>query len=373
MALPASLLVRNGSRRRLLASSTHKPGTTLPRAQIEGPVSGVFLRFLAVGADVATLWVAQSNRGDGSIWPAASDAGSLGLDRPITLVDRTCDLGIKRPLLYQLSYRPARPVQTGLAAILARPPPSTSGLGRHPFKVVARVRIPLGALIHRGRSGRFAAVMIFFGFTFRFVAAVAGRVAAAPCGNCLPWGITKVGQTERPWRCSNSTRARSSDPFFTWISRRKCARCTQSECGTTVGDCAGANDCPIGLHGCCLVRSRWCCWRSVSLTSSPGAVEARRQRGHDALLRAIHPEQGGQAGAQEARTDRARHRLVRRPSSGPREVGRRPVEQLACRRRRSRRDLCRGQFARIGFILVRSRAATNRATRTPMRFIQADS
>src|SRR5207253_1276927 len=30
-------------------------------------------------------------------------------------------------------------------AILARPPPSTSGLGRHPFKVVARVRIPLGA------------------------------------------------------------------------------------------------------------------------------------------------------------------------------------------------------------------------------------
>jgi hypothetical protein len=174
MALPASLLVRNGSRRRLLASSTHKPGTTLPRAQIEGPVSGVFLRFLAVGADVATLWVAQSNRGDGSIWPAASDAGSLGLDRPITLVDRTCDLGIKRPLLYQLSYRPARPVQTGLAAILARPPPSTSGLGRHPFKVVARVRIPLGALIHRGRSGRFAAVMIFFGFTFRFVAAVPG-------------------------------------------------------------------------------------------------------------------------------------------------------------------------------------------------------
>ena len=32
-----------------------------------------------------------------------------------------------------------------VAAILARPPPSTSGLGRHPFKVVARVRIPLGA------------------------------------------------------------------------------------------------------------------------------------------------------------------------------------------------------------------------------------
>src|SRR3954454_15924962 len=28
---------------------------------------------------------------------------------------------------------------------LARGPPSTSGPGRHPFKVVARVRIPLGA------------------------------------------------------------------------------------------------------------------------------------------------------------------------------------------------------------------------------------
>src|ERR1044072_9512813 len=31
------------------------------------------------------------------------------------------------------------------AGILARPPPSTSGPGRHPFKVVMRVRIPLGA------------------------------------------------------------------------------------------------------------------------------------------------------------------------------------------------------------------------------------
>src|SRR5947208_8631255 len=40
--------------------------------------------------------------------------------------------------------KPAIPI-TRLAATLARPPPSTSGLGRHPFKVVARVRIPLGA------------------------------------------------------------------------------------------------------------------------------------------------------------------------------------------------------------------------------------
>src|SRR5512134_2575204 len=31
------------------------------------------------------------------------------------------------------------------AAILPTPPPSTSGLGHHPFKVAARVRIPLGA------------------------------------------------------------------------------------------------------------------------------------------------------------------------------------------------------------------------------------
>ena len=36
--------------------------------------------------------------------------------------------------------RLAEPAQVGLTAILGRPPPSTSGLGRHPFKVVARVR-----------------------------------------------------------------------------------------------------------------------------------------------------------------------------------------------------------------------------------------
>src|SRR6188472_818448 len=40
------------------------------------------------------------------------------------------------------------------AGILARPPPSTSGPGRHPFKVVARVRIPLGALLHASLSRR---------------------------------------------------------------------------------------------------------------------------------------------------------------------------------------------------------------------------
>src|SRR5262249_2881083 len=46
-----------------------------------------------------------------------------------------------------LSRRFAGPyLLTRAAAVLAVPPPSTSGPGRHPFKVVARVRIPLGAL-----------------------------------------------------------------------------------------------------------------------------------------------------------------------------------------------------------------------------------
>src|SRR6185312_10253876 len=60
--------------------------------------------------------------------------------------DRTCDLGIKSPLLYQLSYRPARRRVTGRHRYswLAGPP-STSGPGHSPFKAVARVRIPLGA------------------------------------------------------------------------------------------------------------------------------------------------------------------------------------------------------------------------------------
>jgi hypothetical protein len=43
-----------------------------------------------------------------SSWPrkARPDLrGESGPDR-----DRTCDLGIKSPLLYQLSYRPVRPV-----------------------------------------------------------------------------------------------------------------------------------------------------------------------------------------------------------------------------------------------------------------------
>jgi hypothetical protein len=59
-------------------------------------------------------------------------------------------------------------------AILARSPPSTSGLGRHPFKVVARVRIPLGAFTEK-RSGRFAAMMISFGFSLRSPAVAAER------------------------------------------------------------------------------------------------------------------------------------------------------------------------------------------------------
>jgi hypothetical protein len=48
----------------------------------------------------------------------------------------------------------ARPARTGSALPRGYSgsawPPSTSGLGRHPFKVVARVRIPLGASKTRG-------------------------------------------------------------------------------------------------------------------------------------------------------------------------------------------------------------------------------
>jgi hypothetical protein len=58
----------------------------------------------------------------------------------------------------------------GLAAILRRPPPSTSGLGRHPFKVVARVRIPLGA------SGRLAQL----GERLLYTQEVAGSRPAPP-------------------------------------------------------------------------------------------------------------------------------------------------------------------------------------------------
>jgi hypothetical protein len=59
--------------------------------------------------------------------------------------NRTCDLGIKSPLLCQLSYRPRLEEYRRATAILFPPPPSTSGPGHSPFKAVARVRIPLGA------------------------------------------------------------------------------------------------------------------------------------------------------------------------------------------------------------------------------------
>ena len=71
--------------------------------------------------------------------------------------DRTCDLGIKSPLLYRLSYRPAAvECRSGRLRRLYTPtrPPSTSGLGHHPFKVAARVRIPLGAPRARSRRPR---------------------------------------------------------------------------------------------------------------------------------------------------------------------------------------------------------------------------
>jgi hypothetical protein len=42
---------------------------------------------------------------------------------------------------------------SGVAAILHREPPSTSGLGLHPFKVAARVRIPSGVFARRSPLG----------------------------------------------------------------------------------------------------------------------------------------------------------------------------------------------------------------------------
>jgi hypothetical protein len=58
------------------------------------------------------------------------------------------------------------------------------------------------------------------------------------------------------------------------MPKRKYARCIHSECGTTGRDCAEVSECAIGSRGCCLLRFRGCCWRSLSLMSSPGAVDA---------------------------------------------------------------------------------------------------
>jgi hypothetical protein len=69
------------------------------------------LRF-AIAADAGFAGVGR-NRVDRNEKPfevimareASRTSNGDGPDR-----DRTCDLGIKSPLLYQLSYRPARPV-----------------------------------------------------------------------------------------------------------------------------------------------------------------------------------------------------------------------------------------------------------------------
>ena len=68
---------------------------------------------------------------------------------------------------------------TRFAAILAQPPPSTSGLGRHPFKVVARVRIPLGALTAEDPAALRATMMIFGGFAFRLDGPCAAKARSA--------------------------------------------------------------------------------------------------------------------------------------------------------------------------------------------------
>ena len=60
--------------------------------------------FMSIEKGLADCSLSRSRpwpRRSGRIFASAWD----GPDR-----DRTCDLGIKSPLLYQLSYRPVRPV-----------------------------------------------------------------------------------------------------------------------------------------------------------------------------------------------------------------------------------------------------------------------
>ncbi len=83
------------------------------------------------------------------------------------------------------------------AAILARPPPSTSGPGRHPFKVVARVRIPLGALtvvLVTGISGTGKSAAL------TELARRGHRVVDTDYGDWTEDAPTEAGDAERLWR-----------------------------------------------------------------------------------------------------------------------------------------------------------------------------
>jgi hypothetical protein len=85
----------------------------------------------------------------------------------------------KSPLLYRLSYRPEKAsVSAVFAARLSARPPSTSGPGHSPFKAVARVRIPLGAPV-------------------RAVSSV-GRAPALQAGG--RWFEPGTAHAERPWK-----------------------------------------------------------------------------------------------------------------------------------------------------------------------------
>ena len=83
------------------------------------------------------------------------DAGNPSAGAGMPAPGATSSLAPERgaSIVHSLPGTPSRPGQVDLlapaAAILGRPPPSTSGLGHHPFKVATRVRIPLGALLEQ--------------------------------------------------------------------------------------------------------------------------------------------------------------------------------------------------------------------------------
>jgi hypothetical protein len=81
--------------------------------------------------------------------PRVRAAGRLSAVPRPSGIPRPCGTGLST-----LSRRfPPASLLTRPGAILRRRPPSTSGLGHGPFKAVARVRIPSGALANGRRAG----------------------------------------------------------------------------------------------------------------------------------------------------------------------------------------------------------------------------
>jgi hypothetical protein len=188
-----------------------------------------------------------------------------------------------------------------------------------------------------------AAMMIFFGFPldpWPLWSGCGGRARRA----VVALGDYKLGQGRAngacsrqssrdfltAWRCSNSTRSRSSDPSLNWISGRKCADAH----GQSAAPPSATAPKQTTALSVCTARA----WRDPAAVAG-GRYRLRHRRArltyerrdHDRFLKEnqLHPEQGGQAGAQEARANPSRNRPIRGPSSGPREVGQRSVEQLA--------------------------------------------